>query len=71
MPISYACYTNDMSIIQDIIGFFENLTGNTDISGVIDAATTAKDDVVTTVTDATQGVVDSKDAIVDSIPKLK
>jgi len=60
-----------MSIIQDIIGFFENLTGNTDISGVIDAATTAKDDVVTTVTDATQGVVDSKDAIVDSIPKLK
>jgi len=71
LPISYACYTNDMSIIQDIIGFFENLTGNTDISGVIDAATTAKDDVVTTVTDATQGVVDSKDAIVDSIPKLK
>ena len=60
-----------MSIIQDIIGFFENLTGNTDISGVIDAATTAKEDVVTTVTDATQGVVDSKDAIVDSIPKLK
>ncbi len=46
-----------MNILNDIIGFFENFNA-------------VKDDVTSSVTDAAQGALDTKDAVIDSIPEV-